>query len=216
MAAAGILDRQPRLRVESSQVSDTIIAINRFISLRFTFACGLLLLALAAGGCTRPQSADQALEKALQATGGSREDVAKVGGTVMIDDRPPGDTGPSRILVILYDPKKPDALKKSPTYAVCDEEGRFAFTTYVNEDGVPPGTYVVLFARLRMQLMGGMGYGPPDELKNAYNDPEQNEKISDFKIEVALPGKTDYHFDLKTPDGDATVSPGPLAVTSIR
>jgi hypothetical protein len=177
---------------------------------------GLVLLALSGTGCTRTQSADQAIAKAYETTGGSRQEVAKVAGTVTIDGLPPGDTGPSRTIVMLYDPRDPKASKKAPMYAVCDDEGRFAFTSYGKGDGVPSGSYIVLFAQLRMSTWGQMGYNPPDALKNKYNDPDQNEKIAEFKIEVAPPGKTDYQFDLKMAGQDALASPGPNTITTIN
>jgi hypothetical protein len=115
----------------------------------------------------------------------------------------------------LYDPQKPESLKKAPIYAVCDEEGRFRFTTYGQGDGVPTGSYVALFAQLRMNTWGQMGYSSPDALKNEYNDPDRNEKIPEFKIDVAAPGKTDYQFDLQIAGKDGT-SPGPRAITQIK
>jgi hypothetical protein len=179
------------------------------------FEGGLILLALSVAGCTRTQSADQALAKAYEATGGKREDVAKVAGAVTIDGQPPGDTGPMRTIVILYDPQKPDASRKAPLYAVCDEEGHFEFTTYGRGDGVPPGSYVALFAQLRMSSWGEMGYNPPDAFKNEYNDPDKNEKMPEFKVDIALPGKTDFQFDLKIA-GKEAASPGPHAVTKLK
>ncbi|HEV8004004.1 MAG TPA: hypothetical protein VGP63_29330 [Planctomycetaceae bacterium] len=179
-----------------------------------TFA-SLVLLTLSVMGCTRTQSADQAIAKAYEAAGGTRQEVAKVAGTVTIDGQAPPDTGPFRTLIILYDPQKPESLKKAPIYAVCDEEGRFRFTTYGQGDGVPTGSYVALFAQLRMNTWGQMGYSSPDALKNEYNDPDRNEKIPEFKIDVAAPGKTDYQFDLQIAGKDGT-SPGPRAITQIK
>jgi hypothetical protein len=123
-------------------------------------AGSFLLLALTVVGCTRQQSADQALAKAYEATGGERQEVAKVAGTVTIDGQPPGESGPMRTIVILFDPKKPDASRKAPLYAVCDEEGQFEFNTYGKGDGVPPGSYVVLFAQLRMSTWGSPAKKP--------------------------------------------------------
>jgi hypothetical protein len=177
---------------------------------------GVLLLALTVAGCTRTQSADQALAKAYAATGGQREEVAKVAGTVTIDGQPPGDSGPMRTIIILYDPHKPDASRKAPLYAVCDEDGHFEFTTYGKGDGVPAGSYVVLFAQLRMTTWGEMGYNPPDGFKNEYNDPDKNEKVPEFKIDVALPGNTDHHFDLKIAGKELTASPGPHSITMLK
>jgi hypothetical protein len=176
----------------------------------------ILVLALAIAGCTRQQSADQALAKAYEATGGSRQEVAKFAGTVTIDQQTPTTSGPSQTLVILYDPRHPDTSKKAPIYTTCDAEGHFQFTTYGQGDGVPPGTYVVLFAQLRMNTWGQMGYSQPDELKNEYNDPDKNQKDPEFKVEVTAPGRTDYHFDLKVAGKDLAGVPGPNAITAIH
>ncbi len=87
------------------------------------------------------------------------------------------------------------------------------FSSYGIGDGVPPATYVVVFAVLTDKKKHG--YVGPDELKNLYNDPEKNEKIPEFKIDHKAPGKTDYDFNLKVA-GNENPTPGPKALTSIH
>jgi hypothetical protein len=205
----------PRTQVPPSKVISMSIARFR-IAGGVASAAAVTLLALAITGCTKTQTADQALARAYEATGGQREEVAKVAGTVTIDGQPLGDTGAFRTIVIMYDPRKPDASRKAPIYAVCDEEGRFEFTTYGRGDGVPPGSYIALFVQLRMSTWGEMGYNPPDNFKNEYNDPDKNEKNPEFKIDVAMPGKTDYQFDLKLAGKDLVASPGPRSITALK
>ena len=170
---------------------------------------GLVLLALTIAGCTRTQSADQALAKAYEATGGQREEVAKVAGTVTIDGQPVGDTGPMRTIVILYDPHKPDASRKAPLYAVCDEDGHFEFTRYSKGDGVPPGSYTVLFEELVART--GSRFTGEDQLKNLYNDPDK----SPFHVDISPPGKTDWMFNLEIAGKDPA-TPGPHAVKQLH
>jgi hypothetical protein len=59
-------------------------------------------------------------------------------------------------------------------------------------------------------------FGPPDELKNLYNDPDVNAQLPQFKVDVAEPGKTDYFFDLKVEGKEPAATPGKRAVTKIR
>jgi hypothetical protein len=177
---------------------------------RLTFA--LFSLGAFAVGCSGRPSADQALDNALKAVGGQRSSVAKFSGKVLIDGQPPGDTRPAVTLVILYDPKKPPTSSRPPMYVVCKPDGSFQFTTYDKGDGVPTGSYIVLFAQLEQVLMINTGFNPPDRLKNLYNDPDK----SAFKIDVAVPGKTDWLFELAVAGKEPNDSPGPQAIKEIR
>ena|ERR1700722_288502 len=184
---------------------------NRF--LRHRFAVALLSLSAFAVGCSGRPSADQALDKALKAVGGQRASVAKFAGKVVIDSRPPGDIRPAATVIILYDPKKPPTSSHLPIYAVCKpEDGSFEFTTYDKGDGVPTGSYIVLFAQMEQVLMMNTGFYPPDRLKNLYNDPEK----STFKIDVTAPGKTDWLFELEVAGKEPNDSPGSQAIKEIR
>src|ERR1700728_3331777 len=152
---------------------------NRFLRHGLTFA--LLSLVAFAVGCSGRPSADQALDNALKAVGGTRASVAKFSGKVRIDDRPPGDIRPAATVIILYDPKKPPTSSRLPIYAVCKPaDGSFEFTTYNKGDGVPTGSYIVLFTQMEQVMMMNAGFYPPDRLKNLYNNPDK----SSFKVEV--------------------------------
>jgi hypothetical protein len=184
---------------------------NRFLGHGLTFA--MLTLGAFALGCSGRQSADQALDNALKTVGGQRASVAKFAGKVLIDGKPPGDIRPAATLIILYDPKNPPTSSRLPIYAVCKpDDGSFEFTTYNKGDGVPTGSYIVLFAQMEQILMINTGFYPPDRFKNLYNDPE----TSAFKIEVTAPGKSDWLFELEVAGKEPNDSPGPQAIKQIR
>jgi hypothetical protein len=177
------------------------------------FSLALAALAALAAGCTGRQTADQALDTALKVNGGQREPTAKFSGTVQIDGMPPGDTRPAVTLIILYDPKNPPTPTRLPMYAVCNpDDGSFEFTTYDKGDGVPTGSYIVLFAQMEQVMMMNRGFYPPDKLKNLYNDPD----TSKFKVEVTAPGKSDWLFELEVQGKNSNNSPGPKAIKEIR
>src|SRR5437868_527377 len=83
------------------------------------------------------------LEQAYQDTGLTKIPVAPVAGVVTVDGAAPAPF----TVVMLWDPKKPEA---GVLRTICDSDGGFTFTSYEPGDGVPPGTYVVLFARFNM------------------------------------------------------------------
>jgi len=162
--------------------------------------CGALL-----AGCGGNKG--DRLESAFKDAGISKAAVAPVSGIVTIDNAAPEPF----TLVMLWDPKKPEA---GVLRAICDAEGRFAFTSYDHGDGVPPGKYVAIFARFN--LGGRLGnFDGPDLLNNLYNDPEKNAADPALEITVNEPGKTDYHFDLAIA-GKPAVTPGAHAITELR
>jgi hypothetical protein len=122
------------------------------------------------------------------------------------------------LFIVLNDPVKPekDGLYKTKV----QPDGSFAFTTYLTDDGVPLGKYVVTFAKLKhmpsfSRAMNRVDrYAGGDELKNLYNDPEKNAKIEKFVVDVQQPGKDDYDFDL-TVAGKEAAQPGPNSVITI-
>jgi len=175
-------------------------------------SAALLLPCLVAVGCSGAISADKALDQALQSAGNQRAAVARFAGNVTVDGKPPGgETQPGVMVVILYDPKNPPTAAKPPMHAVCDPDGNFEFNTYDKGDGVPVGSYVVLFAQLQHVVFRNAGFFGPDALKNLYNDPEKSE----FKVDVSPPGKTDYTFELSV-EGKEKAAPGPHAITQIK
>jgi hypothetical protein len=105
------------------------------------------------------------------------------------------------------------ALTHQSSNAVCNpDDGSFEFTTYKKGDGVPPGSYVVLFAQMEQVLMINTGFYPPDRFKNLYNDPEK----STFKVDVTAPGKSDWLFELGVEGKERNNIPGPQAIKEIR
>jgi hypothetical protein len=178
---------------------------------------GLLLLSVVAAGCSGgSQSADLALNKAITATGGTKGGVAKFSGKVTIDGKPPGEMGRVRTLVILWDPKSTKG-NKMPPYVACSEDGHFEFTSYETGDGVMPGNYIVCFLQLpgSFRFGGTSGWHGEDGLKNLYNDPDKNKENKEFVVDVALPGKTDWQFNLDVANKEAG-TPGPNAITQLK
>jgi hypothetical protein len=168
-----------------------------------------------AAGCGSTSSANQALDQQLQASNATREVVASFAGRVTIDGLPPTLGPKGATIVMLYDPKNPPGPGKPPRFTYCGKEGQFEFHTYLRGDGVPVGSYVVLFAQPKIGGRGNPGFKAPDALKNLYNDPEKNALIPEFKIDHTAPGRTDYAFDLSVAGKDPN-PPGPKAVTEIR
>jgi hypothetical protein len=110
---------------------------------RWRFAAGLLIVV--AAGCNRTESPDAAREKQFADNPGYKKiEAAKLSGKVTIDGQPPSKD--SKLFVILNESAHLDENAKLPTpklYAVCDEEGNFAFTTNERHDGAAVGKYVV-------------------------------------------------------------------------
>jgi hypothetical protein len=171
--------------------------------------CLICLISCGCGGGR--QSADQALKEAIQAGGGQQQDIAKFAGTVTIDGEAAKSTTKTAVVVLLYDPKKPPSKATGLIYAACDKEGHFEFSTYTQGDGVPVGSYIVLFAQLNPGFYKHPGYHPPDKLLHLYDDPDKSE----FKVDVTKPGKTDYDFNLKLAGRDGVTTPGPKAILDI-
>ena len=168
-------------------------------------AVGLVILF--AVGCGGSASPTQRMAKAFNESKLQRTDVAKFAGTVTVDGQAPAPF----TIVMLVDPKNPQAAIRK---AVCDKGGYFSFTSYETDDGVPPGTYVVLFGQFNMG--GGLGhFDPPDLMHNLYNDPEKNAATPELTITVTAPGKSDYSFSLSLAGKEPVEQPGPNAVTRL-
>jgi hypothetical protein len=154
--------------------------------------------------------------------------VAKFAGHVSVDGQPPSQEG--TLFVILNDPQH--LVPGGKTYTNCDEQGNFAFTTYLTGDGAPTGKYVVTFVQLhlggaadrgsrlvRPHGMPGMlsqDYVGPDGLKNLYSDPEKNKDNPKFVVEIAEPGRADYDFNLTVAGNEPVKTPGTYAATRLR
>jgi hypothetical protein len=160
-------------------------------------------------GCSHQQTAEEALDASLATLGTSKVAVSPLAGTVTIDGHPPQLERRQKILVMLHDPAKGGKSPKDPPFVVCNAQGGFAFHTYHDRDGVPPGEYVLTFVQLTDR--GKRGYLGPDGLKNLYNDPDKSE----IKIAHAGAGRTDYAFDLKIEGRDA-IKPSPRAVLNLQ
>jgi hypothetical protein len=166
-------------------------------------------VALIASGCKKAEN--QSLDAFLKQSGPNRPIVYPLAGKVTIDGQPPQFERPLRLVVMLNDPKNPIlALRPSRQ---CNDEGEFAFGTYTKADGIPPGTFTITFAVLKVTPQGLVG---PDQLKNLYNDPDKNALVPKFRIVHEAPGKKDYAFDLKVAGQEAIATPGPNALTELR
>jgi hypothetical protein len=191
-------------------------------------SAGCLFATAVLAGCEKNQgyqyqTADQAMQEQLkQYPQFHKVNVAKFAGTVSVDGKPPA--GNARVFIILNDPEHFDetAHGKGPTrYTNCDQQGHFSFSTYERDDGAPVGKFVITFVQLHGRPGGRAGnprHGPeqyyqPDELKNLYNDPNQNKNEAQFNVNVDSPGKTDYHFDLTVKGKTPVATPGPNALT---
>jgi hypothetical protein len=174
-------------------------------------------------GCGGTQTAEQALDRQFQQHPEFKKaTLAKFSGRVTVDGMPPAKE--AQVFVILLNPQHLEeaAHSKAPKlFALCNPEGEFSFRTYLTGDGVVAGKYVVTFVALHPpaksggRVMGGARFSPPDELKNLYNDPDQNVKDEKFKLDLQSPGKGDYEFDLSVAGMQPVETPGPNAWTRI-
>lgn len=165
---------------------------------------GALFILTAAAGCSRTQSPQARIQKALVGAGMKGSSLYQLGGTVTIDGMPPDHKEWKTLVAVLYDPQKPD---EAPAFAVVRSDGHFHFT----EDGVDAGHYVFAFAVLTRKRRIFLG---PDRLNNLYNDPDVNAKDHpEFVIDHKRPGKSDYQFNLEVAGKEPVKSPGPHAVT---
>ena len=103
----------------------------------------------------------------------SWKETFPVHGEVVVDGKPTAG-----VQVQLHDVKGVDTKSPTLTTALTDEQGKFAFSTYQQSDGVPAGDYVATFFWGDLNILKNE-YGP-DKLKNRYNDP----KKSKFNISV--------------------------------
>ncbi len=108
----------------------TVISWQSFINA--AISCSFLaLLCLTAAGCSR---------------GGPKPANPKacypVTGTVLVN----GEPKPGLKIKLSPEPLPPDRKVPLPTVGRCDSEGRFALTTYYQNDGAPVGKYRLLFS----------------------------------------------------------------------
>jgi hypothetical protein len=168
--------------------------------------------AVFAAGCGK--SAENAsLEALLKQSGDNRASLYPLAGRVTIDGEPAHYVKPQRLVMMLYDPTRPDVPPFKRPCKDVSAEGTFVFGTYAKGDGLPAGKFIVTFAVLEVTNRGLLG---PDQLNNLYNDPEKNDKIPEFHIDHQGPGKEDYVFDLKVAGKEGVRNPGPRALTEVR
>jgi hypothetical protein len=192
----------------SQQRNRDMVFANTLTARRIGFAA--VLAVLSASGCSHSPSADERTDAALKARGQTRTQVYPLGGKVTVDGQPADPKG-GPILVVLNDAAKPDTPPRSRPYVIADAEGRFTFGTYAEGDGLTAGKYVVTFVRLKHSKKKGLV--GPDQLRNLYNDPDENAKDSRFVIELP-PAKANLSIDLQTQDKPAG-TPGPHALTDL-
>lgn len=181
---------------------------NRSAAAAALAALGFALTNTGCGGT----SADQALDKQLKELKIERVTTGKFSGKVTIDGQVPTIEPGSALLIMLYDPKDPPTPAHPPFFKRCEPDGSFEFTRYSRGDGVPVGSYIVLFAKLKARQGSFL---PPDQLNNLYDDPDKNQQIPEFKVDVTAPGKTDHLFNLEIAGKDPVANPGEHAVTRI-
>jgi hypothetical protein len=187
-----------------------MVAKNRFKSWgrRWSLLCALA----AAAGCSRMQSPEARIQKALAISGMKASPQYRIAGSVTIDGTPPEFKERKQHLVaVLYDPEKPDIPMANRPHTLVKADGHFTFT----EDGVVPGHYVLAFAVLRRKGPGN--FIGPDAINNLYNDPDVNAKDHpELVIEHKAPGKTDYEFNLEVAGKPPVTTPGPHAATNVK
>ncbi len=198
-----------------------MFSLPRFAGRSFQVVLACFVVASALAGCSRHKSDAEAVDQFFQNNPkAKRQAIGKFAGHVSIDGMPP-DKAAGQLFVLLNDAEHP--VRLPPRFVAVHEDGTFAFTTYLDSDGVPVGKYVIEFAQLKLPR-GGRGraasgvarmYGQPDGLKNLYNDPEKNLNDPNLVVTVESPGRTDYEFNLQVAGKDAAASPGKLAATKI-
>jgi hypothetical protein len=155
-----------------------------------------LLAFFVVAGCSRMQSADQALAKSLEVSGRQRMAVFPLAGKVTVDGVPAQLKPGERIIVMLNDVSKPDLPLIQRPHVPVRETGEFKFRTYEEADGVPPGTYVLTFAEFKVDKK--RGFLGPDGFHNLYNDPERNkQEYPELQINHQSPGESHYEFNLR-------------------
>jgi hypothetical protein len=172
----------------------------------------LLFVLAAAAGCSRTQSPEDRIQKALAIAGMKASPTYRIAGTATIDGTPPEFKDRKQHLVaVLYDPEKPDIPIQSRPHTLVKADGHFTFT----EDGIAPGHYVLAFAVLKRKGPGN--FIGPDGLNNLYNDPDVNAKSHpELVIDHKPPGKTDYQFNLEVAGQPPVTPPGAHAVTAVK
>jgi hypothetical protein len=182
--------------------------LRGFPDVRIVGVLSLVVAGLANGGCSNRAPLNEAMKQQLAEMKGDVLPVGKFSGTVTIDGQPPEVPPKSALVLILYNAEGRQPGQETILDTICDKQGHFEFTRYSKGDGVPAGSYTVLFAELRPRR-GGQ-FGGPDKLGNLYNDPDK----SSFHVDIEPPGKSDWDFNLEVAGKDS-LPPGPHAITQV-
>lgn len=105
--------------------------------------------------------------------GGPRVDTFGVKGKILVDGKP------ASYLKVECHPDTPDPGVPMMPAAMTGADGSFNIATYEGGDGVPMGTYKLVFVWGEFNLMNGQYSG--DKFKGKYSDP----KVSEFRLSVA-------------------------------
>lgn len=127
-------------------------------------------------------------------TAAGKVDVYPCGGHVLVDGHVP--EGRDSIFVAAVGEGRAELSRRSHI-ARCTKDGRFAFSTYADSDGLPEGKYVIVIARFKERQGTRAGISGEDEFKNRYNDAAVNARKSEFVIDHKAPGSRGYVFDLQ-------------------
>jgi hypothetical protein len=157
---------------------------------------GCVFLGLFLAGCSGGESVEHASQRRGKESNEPAQVLAKLSGRVTIDNQPPAVEPRHALLLMLYDPERPPTESKPPRYAIVQNDGTFKF----GQGGVPPGSYVALFAELQRGRPGT--FRGPDVLKNLYNDPDKNQSVDSLKVEVPAFGKM-QNFNLEVAGREA-------------
>ncbi len=147
--------------------------------------CLIVLAVTAITGCSRASSTEDRIRAARETGGLKPQSLFPLAGKATIDGQAPAfDDRKKRLVIMLFDPEKPDLPITSRPHVLAGEHGEFKFS----EDGVPPGHYVLTFAVLKRR--GSGSFVGPDQLNNLYNDPDVNIKTHpEFVVDHKAPEK---------------------------
>lgn len=146
--------------------------------------CRWVLAFLLFGGCGR--SPHQATLDRLYP---DRQTVSKVAGFVAVDGEP------AQTVFLRLVPVADAKPQPNNPQTFTDQNGAFAFSTYLEGDGVPHGEYHLLIEKL--QPLGEDIWGGPDAFKNLFNHLSQPVQTLDvtqdlprLKINLQVEGKS--------------------------
>ena len=94
-------------------------------------------------------------------------------GQLFVDEKP---AAKAFVYIHLTEGSNPSGVRP---YAQVDDNGTFAFSTYVQGDGVPTGDYILTFEWKEASGIMKNNYEGPDRLKGRFTDPKKStQKVS--------------------------------------